>query len=226
MRQVKARHAVRAIALFLSLTAALSGCASIRSWDEVRGKVLDAETKEPIEGVVVVYHWKGTASSFVVSRDQCYHVESAVTDADGVFVVPAWKESFRNRQHRYLDPKWYSMKLAYKPGYRVSELSYKEQALRQNLYYLEKYEAKTREERLWYLLDVIRGSECGNPENMRRALQRIYLAVYDQASALASDARHKEIIDEIRYTIVRILGYSEYPPTEEAINKFFGDHTE
>ena len=212
--------------MFLSLFAALSGCAGIRSWDEIRGRVLDVEDQKPIEEVALVYHWKGTASSYVVSRDQCYHVESAVTDADGAFVIPAWKESFGNRQHRNLDPKWYFMAVAYKPGYRVSELSYKERVQRQNLFYLERYEPRIKEDQLWNLLDVIKRSECGDFVNKRRALQHMYLSIFRRANQLANTAKEKEIIDEMRYTIVRILGHSEYPPTEEAVNKFFGDHAE
>lgn len=213
-------------AVLLALCAELLGCAGIRDWDTSRGRVLDAQTKEPIEDVVLVYHWKGTSGGFVASSDQCYHVETAVTDADGVFVIPAWSESFFNKQHLYLDPKWYFMAVAYKPGYRVSNLTYKNDAIQQHIVYLEKQKYQSRQDQLWDLLDLIRRSECGDVQNIRRALQSTYVQIYRQANEIAQTEREKAVLDEIKYTIVRILAYSKYPPTQQAIDTFFDPITD
>lgn len=223
------RETMRAAVLagmLLTVYASLSGCATIQDWDAIHGKVLSAETSEPIEGVVLVYHWIGTWASYVASSDQCYHLEAAVTDADGDFVIPAWKESLGNRQHRNLGSKRVFMKVAYKPGYRVSNLTYEKEAWEQDVVYLQRDKPKSSENQLWDLLDVIRNTECGDVQNIRRALQSTYLQIFHQADQLAKTDKEREIVDEIKYTIVRILGYSGYPPTTEEIDKFFSDHAE
>ena len=53
-----------------------------------RGQVVDAETGQPIEGVVVVAVWE-RLSPGVIHQARAFHdVDEVVTDADGRFILP------------------------------------------------------------------------------------------------------------------------------------------
>ncbi|HEV8310544.1 MAG TPA: hypothetical protein VGW35_23020, partial [Methylomirabilota bacterium] len=57
---------------------------------EIRGWVVDAETKQPLEGVYVVAQWilqTGLFDSRTVTR---LHIMEAVTDAKGEYYFPPW----------------------------------------------------------------------------------------------------------------------------------------
>ncbi len=54
-----------------------------------RGQVVDAETGQPISGVVILAEWRKRSPGFIHSRVEFYDAEEAVTDREGRFVVPA-----------------------------------------------------------------------------------------------------------------------------------------
>ncbi len=197
-----------------------------KNWEAIQGNVLDAQTNESIEDAWVIYHWKGNSTALVASAVVCYHVESAQTDSNGRFVIPAWNESLQNSRHIYLTDKsrWY--KVIFKPGYRESSRTSKEDSYRQHRYYLEKYEAKTREDELWYLLRVIRQSQCGSPHNMRIAIQEMIVSIYLHATQIAKTTEEQEIIDEMEVTIVGFLDETDNHPSEESVKKFYKKYTE
>ncbi len=79
---------------------------------EFKGKVIDAETREPIEGVVVVVSYHRKQLEIPHGTSMLKNIQEAVTKEDGTFVVPAYTSicgplsiSFRVRF------------LIYKPGY-------------------------------------------------------------------------------------------------------------
>jgi hypothetical protein len=58
---------------------------------EFKGKVIDKETKEPIEGAVIaVDHTKESYDILGHGSPRCIHVEEMLTDANGEFVVPSY----------------------------------------------------------------------------------------------------------------------------------------
>jgi len=81
---------------------------------EFKGKVIDAETKRPIEGVVVVAMYRthpilsgpGGGSSSII------HVKEASTNAGGEFHIPAYTTLIQ--PNSYAD---YTEFIIYKPGY-------------------------------------------------------------------------------------------------------------
>lgn len=81
------------LALLGLLTAqpACSGSPQYYSAEAIEARVVDAETKQPLEGVVVVAHWQLFYSTVGgrVPGDQLMVLE-AVTDKDGKFTFPAW----------------------------------------------------------------------------------------------------------------------------------------
>ncbi len=106
---------MRALLVALGLSAVLLGACSVRlasgagPW---QAQIVDAETKQPLEGVVVVVAWfKATAS--VGGWSQEYHdSEEVATDATGRFVIPA---------RRFVNPnplvRFQLEFLFFKPGY-------------------------------------------------------------------------------------------------------------
>ena len=80
-------HVIRILLIMLTFTTA--GCAVTERYDQYLGKVVDAETKQPLEGaaVVVVYntqHW-GLAGSVTYYAD----AQETVTDKNGEFRIPS-----------------------------------------------------------------------------------------------------------------------------------------
>ena len=75
------------VALFPLSACGLSGSA-------IKGQVLEAETNKPIPGAIVVVRWHGTWAP-PAGTSTCYHVESAMTDAEGRYKTPAWTGPFQ-----------------------------------------------------------------------------------------------------------------------------------
>jgi hypothetical protein len=58
---------------------------------EFKGKVIDAETKQPLQGaVVVVVYNKTTMGLGAGTISSIIHVREALTDKDGVFLIPSY----------------------------------------------------------------------------------------------------------------------------------------
>jgi len=85
------------ITLILALILILSNTQSYASWliyhkPEFKGRVLDAETKEPIEGAVVVVIYQKSSYNIVdyKSNISVLEVKEALTDKGGTFNIPSY----------------------------------------------------------------------------------------------------------------------------------------
>lgn len=83
--------------LFLSglLMLAVSACASLQySAEPIEAWVVDAETNQPIEGVIVVAHWALESTSRIIPHQTnpagSLMILETVTDKNGRFYFPAW----------------------------------------------------------------------------------------------------------------------------------------
>jgi hypothetical protein len=57
----------------------------------LQGVVLDKSTNQPIAGAIVVARWHGHWTNLLAgSSSACYHIETARTDANGRYAIPAW----------------------------------------------------------------------------------------------------------------------------------------
>lgn len=83
------RHLLQIITL--CLLCSLGGCATF-SAEPIAAQVVDADTGQPIEGVVVVAHWELHGGSFTGDALPCgvAGVEEAVTDQEGRFHLPGF----------------------------------------------------------------------------------------------------------------------------------------
>jgi hypothetical protein len=90
---------------------------------EIRGWVVDAETKQPLEGVHVVAQWLlQTGLFFHSERVTRFHIMETVTDAKGEYHFPAWGPKPRPTLatlDTFADPRL----TFFKPGYRLLERS-------------------------------------------------------------------------------------------------------
>ena len=108
--------------LLLGMTQALTACAAPLQYsaEPMEATVVDAETNQPLEGVIVVAHWElrfgHAGGSSVVGQ---LMVMEATTDKDGKFSLPAWgpkiavASSLSNRAPQLL---------LFKNGYRYKSL--------------------------------------------------------------------------------------------------------
>lgn len=103
-----------ALLLFLMMLPVSAGCAITHKYGPYYGKIIDAETKEPIEGaaVLVVYYTEqyGLAGSVVQFAD----AQETLTDKNGEFKIPAIRiNKFRiiSGWEKYPDVR------IFKPGY-------------------------------------------------------------------------------------------------------------
>lgn len=86
---------------------------------EIRGWVVDADTKQPLEGVHVVAQWiLNTGLFFHSSHVTRLHILETVTDAQGEYHFPAWGPKPRPVLAR-LDWGTDPILTFFKPGYRV-----------------------------------------------------------------------------------------------------------
>ena len=88
----------------------LTSCSSMMYHKpEFRGKIIDAESKEPIEGVVVaVYYRKSTIGGI----EPIIHFAETLTDSNGEFGIPLFKTIIHPLAH---ESRAYF--IIYKPGY-------------------------------------------------------------------------------------------------------------
>jgi len=112
---------------FLTLAAALlclplSACSAMTffySAEAIEGWVVDAETGKPLEGVIVVAHWrlKGGFEGGTPIRE--LQIFESVTDRDGRYAFPAWGPRFALSGHlTHETPEI----LLFKQGYKFQSL--------------------------------------------------------------------------------------------------------
>lgn len=109
---------MKALAFFISvsLLPILSGCASL-SAAPISAQVVDADTHQPLAGVVVVAHWELHRGSFTGDALPCGEagVEEAVTDQDGGFHIPGWGPVTSSCDMRGAEPSLILFKSGYHP---------------------------------------------------------------------------------------------------------------
>ena len=100
------------LVIAFSLTA-VGGCAI--SAAPISAQVVDADTSQPIAGVVVVAYWELHRGSFTGDALPCgvAGVEEAVTDQDGRFHTPGWGPITSTCDMRMGNPQL----IFFKPGY-------------------------------------------------------------------------------------------------------------
>lgn len=164
--------------LFLAQVA----CAALSG--PLSGTVIDMSTGKPIEGAVVVAHWKGDVAAPAHSQSMCYHVESATTDGKGRFNIPT-----------FVGGPWYVVNTnsyvagVYKEGYR--EVTYKDkqvpgfQNAPEGVVYLIPFIGSPNE-RLAYLKKAVLKLSCSEGGESQKNEFQLFKTFYEEAKELVS----------------------------------------
>ncbi len=105
---------MRKLISIILITFLISGCAIVHNYDAYYGKIIDAETKEPLEGAAVLavyctqqYGPAGSVSHYLDAKE-------TLTDKNGEFKIPSFTFlTFRVLQSFERDV-WFTI---FKPGY-------------------------------------------------------------------------------------------------------------
>ena len=213
-------------ALVYSLAALpLAACGSGKSEPSsgpVTGQILEAGTKKPIAGAIVLVRWQGVYSQVVETKTVCYHVETATTDAEGRYQTAAWKEPPKGSAFspgpRMIDAYKAGYETYWPPGFDRT------QDYKQNIYYLAPFKG-TREERLKYLERIARSSGCDSAGKSRRNLYPLYEALYYEAKVNAAKEEdlqwYRRMAAEISVGVSDQLTHAE---NEKRIEQFLREH--
>ncbi|KAF0192491.1 MAG: hypothetical protein FD165_654 [Gammaproteobacteria bacterium] len=146
----------------------------------VSGVVLDAETKQPIEGAYVVAKWSGSSSvSIAESQTVCIYIDMATTDEKGRFRIPMWLF-----EKPGVSGQWRSITV-YKPGYLPAKQA--DDGLYMNA------SKESLQERVEYMKGVLRGSSCRGNDAREKHLLQLATALYDESVMLAGGKYNPEI---------------------------------
>jgi hypothetical protein len=110
---------------FAALLPTLGGCRPSYSAKAITAHVIDAETKQPLEGVIVVAHWQLRGGGEGKGEVGQLMVLETVTDHTGTFHFPAWGPKkvpppiTMNALLQEQDPEI----LLFKDGYRFAHIS-------------------------------------------------------------------------------------------------------
>ena len=175
------------------------------------GQVTDAETGEPIEGVIVVALWKGDVNPIVDSTQICYHVETAVSDENGKYRVPGWVGGKFGVMGSYIITE------SYKQGYERVPVNgrYSKNEVKMAIF------TGTLESRMSYLVDFAGQVSCGPQENREKALFQLYKEIYLEARGLSNVHNYASAMDSILYRIVTTFQKSDYSMTRKDAVDYF-----
>lgn len=126
---MKKNRIIFQIATIMVLGVFLSSCAIYHHYGSYYGKVVDAETKEPLEGaaVLAVYYTQSYGPAGSISH--YLDAQEAVTDNKGEFKIPPLRAvTFRSLQS--FDP--YPLFTIFKPGYGCYPTNKRVKLLRPN----------------------------------------------------------------------------------------------
>jgi len=188
--------------LFIGLVIWLSSCALAlpKRILPVTGQVINQATGQPVEGAIIVMRWQGTGTmAFVDQHTECYHVETATTDADGRFSTKSWREA---SQYRNLGLKE-RMDTVYKAGYRHVRSKDGE-------YYLKRDKGRV-EKRLEYLQWMAGYVSCGSEQNQKDELLKLYESLYQEALEISNGSmKQRKILNSLKYSLdVLSVGWDE-----------------
>lgn len=178
------KHMIRWIATGLTFIL-LTSCGLVGG--PVSGVVLDAETRQPIEGAYVVAQWSGSSSmSIAESHTVCIYTDMAITDGKGRFRIPMW----------FFEKPGVSSDQFYIVIYQAG---YEEVWPRDSNRFLMRASKKDVRERLDVMNSVVSRTSCLGNDKAADKLYPLATALYDEALALAGGAYNQDIVESFLY---------------------------
>lgn len=167
------------------LTALLAGCGMVGL--PFSGQVTDEKTGEPLEGVIVVALWEGHVNPIADSTRICYHVETAVSDAEGKFRIPGWIGGKFGVMGGYIRT------VSYKKNYQPRP------ADKSSAHDIELV-SFVGDESEWfdYLSHYTRVANCLSGGKSRQKLFNLFNSIYEESKNLARTGDERKIVMKIR----------------------------
>jgi len=186
--------------LIILVFAAISGCAALggKKWPEVNGRILEEAQDTPITDAIIVALWKGQQKRDNKEESLCYHVESTVSDSKGGFAISTWREpgKFSTVQGKTVHL------LAFKQGYRTSELTTTIYTGKRYVYYLADIDydnsAEARQKRLKHLQLLIGKTSCDLKGDSKENLQQLYAAIVAEAKSIAITGEDDAVVERLQ----------------------------
>jgi len=108
------------LALLVSLLVTYSSYPSSYEAKPISGVVFDAESKQPVEGAVVVAIWSEYGGAFQAYKIDELEVQEAVTDNQGKYTLPGWPLKRSRNRSAFVptdEPRIFAYKYRYLPKY-------------------------------------------------------------------------------------------------------------
>jgi len=182
---------MRSLILITLVFTTIAGCAVLggKKWSEVNGRILEETEDEPIADAIIVALWKGQQThnngNREIDESVCYHVETAVSDNKGGFAISPWREPGK---YGPLKNKTIHL-VAFKSGYRTSELTATIYTGKRYVYYLADINytdsEEARKKRLKHLQLLIGKTSCDLKGNSKTNLRPLYEAIVADAKSIA-----------------------------------------
>jgi hypothetical protein len=224
------KRALAWVVMVLLVYAFWNNAPMVLSGKRTAGHVVDATTGVPISGVHVALLWESeTVPKSIISgggRTVCVHAAAAVTDAQGAFDIPAWREFSSYRVHMY-NP----VALVYARGYvpRQIQLDAGDDgaiiAHPDERYALTRFSGSV-EERMHMLFHGLANQDCMYGKDSQKSLYPFLKAIYDEGRAIAKT-------DEQRGTVEIVADLAAHtalatdpnsPSDNAAIKAFIREH--
>jgi hypothetical protein len=175
----------------------------------VSGRVIDADTGQPIADAIVIVRWNSQPPG-MYSHPDCFHVETSRSTVDGTYRAPLWIEIpalLLIGQTHYSD--------AYRPGYERIHVHTKEAEAAPEDVYLKQFRGTDSERFDFISGPVFSGMSCLGGGTSQRSLFPLRKAALHEARNLArTDQQRKEIQGMLRITAYEWLATPNYGPDE------------
>ena len=162
----------------------------------IDGVVLDESTGKPIAGAIVVATWTGDVSKLVDSGTVCYHAETARTDANGKYQIPAWSLPWSTRNFRISARG--PVGEAYKPGYIFSTYRPLPDLL------LTPHKG-TKDQYYEYLSTISRRNGCTPDAESEKNLLLFYGSIAAEADLIAETRDQVRLSESFRHQYTRLV---------------------
>jgi hypothetical protein len=203
------------IAAFFILLGGLPSAARAYDIGSIDGVLIDAATKQPIVGGIVIAKWQYVVSSIAGGSIQCDHVDSVVSDARGHYHINKWRYT-TSLWDQLVEPRFITLD-AYKPGMVAVSPGIRHMNKATAVLELQTSTVTHAQLMAWlHFLTYSSELKCGYSKDSEETLRAVREVVYSEAKSIATDsAEDQEAMMDIEYWR-RFLAYQAqqgYPMT-------------
>jgi hypothetical protein len=170
-----------------------------RAYDigSVDGVIIDAATKQPIAGGIVIARWQHVVSSLAGGSIECDHVDSVVSDAHGRYHINKWRYT-TSLWDQLVEPHFVNLD-AYKPGMFAVSPGIRHMNKTKAVLELQTSTVTHAQRMAWLHSLTYSGElECGYSKDSEETLRAVRELVYGEAKSIATDsAEDREVMRDI-----------------------------